>query len=58
MKRYLAFAGDENYPGKAWHDFKGSFDSKEDALTALGGISFEWYHIVDTVTEKIVDQEE
>jgi len=56
MKRYLLFCGDRYYPSGGWEDFKGSFNSIEDAIAAAQGFaethdSFlvcDWYHVVDT----------
>jgi hypothetical protein len=56
MKRYLLFAGDDYYPQKAWYEFRGSFDTIEEAK----GISnyyakyFDWWQIVDTETEEVI----
>ena len=44
MKRYALFTGDDYYPRGGWDDFKGSFDTVEDALAAPRG---EWFQVVD-----------
>lgn len=52
MKRYLLFAYDDYYPSGGWNDFKGSFDSVEEAKSNIG--SYECGEIVDSQTEKEV----
>ena len=57
MKRFLLFSGDIYYPGKAWEDFRGDFDTKEDAedfLFDTPNIAREWYQIVDITTRIVV----
>lgn len=59
MKRFLVFRGYDYYPAGGWNDFKGAFDSIEEAHDAanLDIRDFEWNHIVDTKTMKeIVDE--
>lgn len=51
MKRYLAFSGDNYYPGGGWNDYKGSEDSLEMAKLLCDG---EWGHIVNSETEREV----
>lgn len=62
-KRYLLFEGQDYYPDEAWSNFKGFFDSIEEAKQAVEDKdAFEkeckgcasWVEIVDTFTEKIV----
>lgn len=56
MKRYLLFSGINYYPNGGWSDF--NTDSK--ILTDLQKIAktfeYDWWHIVDTYTMKIVDR--
>jgi hypothetical protein len=49
MKRYLVFAGDRYYPHGGWRDFKGSFDTREEARKkALEyGQKYDWQQIID-----------
>jgi hypothetical protein len=47
MKRYALFAGDTYYPSGGWYDFRGSFDSFEEALAASKEQDYDWYHIVN-----------
>lgn len=64
MKRYALFAWPEFYPGGGYHDFRGSFDTVEEAETALrnyltpetpdDNAVFEAGHIVEWGTGKIV----
>ncbi len=52
MKRFLAFAGSDYYPGGGWRDHCGSADSLEAALTLVinSDTSIDWAHVVDTGT--------
>lgn len=55
MKRYLLFVGDNYYPEGGWNDFRGAFDSIDDAINyVLGLLNRDWWHIVDTHTIQIV----
>lgn len=47
MKRYALFAGHNYYPCGGWDDFKGSFDTPEEALALYKTGNHEWGHIVD-----------
>lgn len=55
MKRFLLFYGDTYYPSRAWNDFRGSFDTAEEARAAIPGNDAngwgkpDWAQIVDTV---------
>lgn len=53
MPRYLLFGGDQYYPNGGWDDFKGAFETVEDAWHAHEG--WDWWHIVDTVSGEIVE---
>jgi len=57
MKRFLLFCGSQYYPGGGWYDFSKSFDSKEEALKAAAAPdrSYDWWHIVDRDSGKIVE---
>lgn len=50
LKRFFLFAGSGYYPVGGWEDFRGDFDTIDDARSVakekFGG-SFEWWHIVD-----------
>lgn len=50
LKRFLLFGGMRYYPGKGWEDFRGSFDSVEEARFATFQVGNEvnWYQVVDT----------
>jgi hypothetical protein len=60
MKRFLLFAGDKYYPQKAWEEFRGDFDTIEEAKEK--GIEyakyFDWFQIVDIQTMEIVYDKE
>lgn len=56
IKRFLVFAGGINNPNGGWQDFKGSFDTLDEARTAVrlcrSNMAFVvsgefWYEIVD-----------
>lgn len=50
-KRYLVFAGDNYYPQRAWDDFKGSFDTKDEAKEFALSLKEDWYQIIDLEKE-------
>lgn len=54
MPRYFLFGGDQYYPAGGWDDFKGSFETAEDAWRAAS-IGWDWWHIVDTTSGEIVE---
>lgn len=59
MKRYLVFCGATYYPSQAWRDYEGSFDSLEEALSALVNLrGYDWYQIVDRDSEMVVKESE
>ncbi len=54
MKRFLLFSGSNYYPHGGWDDFRGSYDSCEEALAAPR--HGDWWQVVDTQTGvKVVD---
>lgn len=57
-KRFLVFTGDYYYPAGGWEDLQGSYDTIEEAVTALNQIlSNDWSYIIDLETGKtVVDQ--
>lgn len=57
MPRYLLFGGDTYYPGGGWEDYRGGFDSVEDALRAAARGS-DWWHIVDLESGRIIEDQE
>lgn len=57
MKRFWTFSGDTYYPIGGMQDFKGSFDTKEEASAFLlkkFNMGFEWFHIYDSQECKVV----
>jgi hypothetical protein len=56
MKKYLLFLGDCYYPGGGWNDFKGSFDTIEEAWAAVPPDT-DWWHIVDSETASEVERD-
>jgi hypothetical protein len=53
MKRYLLFTGTNYYPKGGARDYKGSFDSIEDAIDNVNQ-NDDWANIFDAQTESIV----
>lgn len=62
MKRYILLIGDHYYPSR-WDDFRGSYDSVEDALRGVNqfkqygnrfDVSTQWFQIIDGTTGKVV----
>lgn len=54
MPRYLLFGGDQYYPEGGWHDFRGGFDTVEEAWRGAAR-GWDWWHIVDTSSGEIVE---
>jgi hypothetical protein len=54
--RYLAFAGDNYYPGGGYFDLKASGDEKSltDLIEQMKKLEPDWFHILDISTAKIV----
>jgi hypothetical protein len=50
VKRYLLFYGDNYYPSGGWDDFKGDFDSVDEAKVAFEKQREDWGHVVDVAT--------
>jgi hypothetical protein len=62
MGPYLVFGGDPSYPNGGWADFKGQFDTVEEARRATQDIEAEgildpWYEIVDLDILAVVERE-
>ena len=69
MKRYLLFCFDQEYPSGGWNDFRGSYDTAEEASSnathdcqvpmRCGGISTQkvtdHHHVVDSSTGEVID---
>ena len=54
MKRYLLFSGDNYYPGGGWNDFKGAFNTVEEAVQHGDKLGYDWYQVVHLTTLEIV----
>jgi len=56
MNNYVVFSGEDYYPSGGREDFKGSFDTLEEAITAASAIDpkFEWSHVVRMSDGKVV----
>lgn len=56
MKRYIVFAGSDYYPGGGWGDFRGDFDTLEEARALIKTLlDYDWQQIVDTFTKEEVE---
>ncbi len=56
MKPFILFAGSAYYPSGGWRDYKGGFDSFEEAIKEVTLINCDWWHIVDTSTKSVKDE--
>lgn len=59
MERYYLFAGMTYYPGQGWEDFRGSFETIEDAVQETVSLNFgmySWFQVVDGATGVMVRQ--
>jgi hypothetical protein len=60
MKRHLVFAGDYYYPSGGWNDFLKGYDLEEEAISAANSLDitedgkYDWWHVVDFSTQKII----
>lgn len=62
MKRFMLFSGEEYNSRGGMNDFKGSFDTLEDAINKgsylrskpKGRGSEDWFHVYDTIEKRIV----
>lgn len=45
--RFALFAGEHRYPSGGWDDWRGSFATQAEALTAAADAGHEWWHVVD-----------
>lgn len=48
---YLLFSGNYYYPMGGWKDFKGAFDTPEEAVAIVDD---NWWHVVNSKTLEIV----
>lgn len=61
MNRYILFSGDDYYPSGGMKDFRGFFDTKEEAMEHFEGWKkksiweSDWHQIFDTETQKTED---
>lgn len=54
MSRFALFKGGRYYPSGGWQDFTASYANLELAKAAAKLDSYEWAHVVDMETWKIV----
>lgn len=50
MKRFLVFTFDDCYPGGGWNDYRGDFDTIEEACKRIETLRPDCEQIVDTLT--------
>lgn len=43
---YLVFAYDQYYPSGGWNDYRGSFNTKHEAMSYLIGLGPDAWHII------------
>ena len=51
---FLLFGGNAYYPNGGWHDFKGVFDTVEDAMEEDDAY-WDFMHVIDAETLKCVE---
>lgn len=59
---YLLFAGSNYYPAGGWQDLQGTYKTLQEALehtkticrASWGSDPFDWYHVVEVSTLKVV----
>ena len=47
MKPLLLFAGEHYYPSGGVNDFRGDFNTIEEAIEAIANSSCDWWHVAD-----------
>ena len=47
MKNFWVFAGDDYYPYRALGNFKGVYNSREEAELAGKSYGYDWYRVVE-----------
>jgi hypothetical protein len=55
MKQFLLFAGSTYYPLGGWIDFRGAFDTKEEAISEFAKNRWDWGQIVDLETGNMIE---
>lgn len=59
MKRFILFAYSHYYPLGGWHDFRGAFDTIEEAVAARKAKADKYdyaeWHVFDSVEMRIVE---
>jgi len=60
MKRYLLFAFSSYYPEGGWNDLRGDYGTLKKAreMVAKLSVRYDWYQIVDTKINRILDSGE
>jgi hypothetical protein len=56
MKRYMLFSGNQYYPAGGMDDFRGSFDTIDEAKSYIKyDLVNDWYQLYDIIECKLVD---
>jgi hypothetical protein len=50
VKRFAVFGGATYYPGQGWDDFRGAFDTLEEACAKALLDAFDWWQVVHLET--------
>lgn len=58
MKKYGLFGGDFYYAQGGMNDFRGSFDTLDEAVSEGENMLTDWFHVYDMETLKRVAQSE
>lgn len=56
MKRYLLFSMLGYYPSGGWDDFRGDYETLDEAIQAAAKCTLDFYHIVDTDDKEVIKQ--
>lgn len=58
MNRFLLFGGASLYPSGGWDDFKGDFETIDQAMASGAQIhrdgEIDWWHVVDITKMEII----
>lgn len=52
LKRFITFSNDTYYPGGGWSDFRGSYDTLEEAMARKEELDkeYDYAEVIDTQT--------
>lgn len=57
MLRYLVFAFDSYYPAGGWNDFRGSYETPEEAVEAAENAGRDYWQVVDAETGEVTRED-